>query len=136
MRYVVANPSSYLYLESWRPVENAGASCPEFDRYKFGIQGLRGYAAQTGAAAIRAQYPGRNVTYLLGELDTTDEHSMDKTCPAMVQGPNRFARGTAYFERLQEKFPSAHRLERVPGCPHSGDCMYRSAVGRRAVFGE
>ncbi len=132
LRYVVANPSSYLYLESWRPVEHA--ACPTFDRYKFGLQGLTGYLAETGAEAIRAAYPKRTVTYLLGELDTTDEHNMDKTCPAMAQGPNRLERGLAYYQRLQEIFHTDHQLLRVPGCGHSGDCMYRSENGRKAVF--
>jgi pimeloyl-ACP methyl ester carboxylesterase len=136
LRYVVANPSSYLYLESWRPVAEPGKACPGFDRYKFGMQGLTGYVAETGAAAIRSEYPRRNVTYLLGELDTTDEHNMDKTCPAMAQGPNRFARGVAYVDRLQKSFgATTHKLVKVPGCAHSGDCMYRSDAAKGVVFG-
>ncbi len=132
LRYVVANPSSYLYLESWRPVEHA--ACPAFDRYKYGLQGLTGYQAEMGADGIRAAYPRRAVTYLLGELDTTDEHNMDKTCPAMAQGPNRLERGLTYSQRLQQTFHADHQLLRVPGCGHSGDCMYRSENGRKAVF--
>jgi len=92
--------------------------------------------AETGSAKIRAEYPRRNVTYLLGELDTTDEHNMDKTCPAMAQGPNRFERGVAFFERLQKTLQASHQMLKVPGCAHSGECMYRSAVARRAVFAE
>jgi pimeloyl-ACP methyl ester carboxylesterase len=136
LRYVVANPSSYLYLESWRPVDNPGASCPQFNRYKYGLDGLTGYEAETGVAAIKANYPRRAVTYLLGELDTTPEHSMDTTCPAMAQGPNRRQRGMTYFERLNQTFHSSHKILSVPGCGHSGGCMYRSANGRLAVFGK
>ena len=136
IRYVVANPSSYLYLESWRPVQNPGASCPQFNRYKYGFDGMTGYPLEAGTASIRKNYPGRDVTYLLGELDTTDEHSMDKTCPAMAQGPNRLQRGLAYFDRLNQTFKTSHKLVRVPGCGHSGECMYRSENGRRAVFGK
>jgi hypothetical protein len=135
LRYVVANPSSYLYLESWRPVADPGAACPAFDRYKFGLKGLTGYQAESGREAIRTAYPRRSVTYLLGELDTTDEHNMDKSCSAMAQGPNRLERGLAYYQRLQQTFQSVHRLLKVPGCAHSGDCMYRSENGRKAVFG-
>jgi pimeloyl-ACP methyl ester carboxylesterase len=136
VRYVTANPSSYVYLETWRPVENPGKDCPDFDRYKFGLQEMSGYMAQTGAEAVRMDYPKRNVTYLLGELDTTDEHNLDKTCPAMAQGPNRLARGLAFYGRLQEKFPSVHKLVKVPGCAHSADCMFRSEAARRVVFAE
>jgi len=134
LRYVVANPSTYLYLESWRPVADPGAACPAYDRYKFGLQERRGYAAKMTAEEIRSSYPRRAVTYLLGELDTTDEHNMDKTCPAMAQGPNRRERGLAYYQRLQQIFHSTHRLFQVPGCGHSGDCMYRSENGRKVVF--
>jgi hypothetical protein len=136
IHYVVANPSSYVYLESWRPVKNPGASCPQFNRYKYGLDGMTGYLQETGADAIRKNYSRRDVTYLLGELDTTDEHNMDSTCPAMAQGPNRFARGTTYFERLNLIYKSSHKLVHIPGCGHSGECMYRSANGRRAVFGK
>jgi pimeloyl-ACP methyl ester carboxylesterase len=134
VRYLVANPSSYLYLETWRPVKNPEARCPGFDKYKYGLNELTGYVQQTGAEAIRTNYPRRNVTYLLGELDTTDEHSLDKSCQAMAQGPNRLERGLAYSKRLVETYSAAHQLVRVPGCDHSADCMYRSEVGRNAVF--
>jgi pimeloyl-ACP methyl ester carboxylesterase len=133
VRYLVANPSSYLYLDSWRPVP--AESCAGFDRYRFGLLRLRGYAAQTGARAIRSQYPKRDVTYLLGELDTTDEHHLDKTCPAMVQGPNRYERGQAYARHLAETTGAQHPVLRIPGCAHSADCMYRSEAACRLVFG-
>lgn len=134
IRYLVANPSSYLYLESWRTVENPGASCPKFNRYKYGLEGMTGYPLEAGSAAIKMNYPKRDVTYLLGELDVTDEHNMDKTCPAMVQGPNRRQRGMTYFERLNQTFKTGHKLVSVPGCAHSGQCMYRSENGKHAVF--
>jgi hypothetical protein len=136
IRYIAANPSSYLYLESWRPVQNAGAHCRDFNRYKYGLDGLTSYVAESGAVAIRNQYPHRDVTYLLGELDTTDEHHMDTTCPAKVQGPNRRQRGLSYFERLRLTFHSEHKMITVPGCGHSADCMFRSENGVRAVFGQ
>jgi pimeloyl-ACP methyl ester carboxylesterase len=136
VRYVVANPSSYLYLESWRPVAgDPPAGCATFDDYKYGLRHLTGYAAGTGVDTIKAQYPKRNVTYLLGERDTTDEHSMDTTCPAMAQGPNRFVRGMDYWKRLTVTFGARHEVHPVPGCDHNADCMYRSPVGRKTVFG-
>jgi hypothetical protein len=135
VRYLVANPSSYVYLDSWRPVKgNPASRCPNFDQYKYGLNELTGYLKKTGAEAIRANYPRRNVTYLLGELDTTDEHSMDKSCPAMEQGPNRLERGLAYWKRMTGTYSAGHQKARVPGCGHSADCMYRSEAGRKAVF--
>jgi len=133
VRYVVANPSSYLYLDSWRPVGNP---CAGYNRYKYGLEDLSGYARSTGAETILAQYPKRNVTYLLGDRDVTDEHNLDKSCPAMAQGPNRFERGLSYHRRVTATFGARHALVKVPGCDHSADCMYGSEAGRQVVFGK
>ncbi len=131
VRYVVANPSTYVYLDSWRPEEER---CAEYDDYRYGLKKLTGYIVETGVDALRKQYPLRNVTYLLGELDTRDAAHMDTSCPAMAQGPHRFARGQAFFKRLNETFPSKHKLLVVPGCPHNADCMYRSEIARGVIF--
>lgn len=131
VRYVVANPSSYLYLETWRP---EASPCPGYNKYKYGLSSLTGYAKQVGAEALRTQYLQRDVTYLLGERDFTDEHNLDKSCEAMAQGPNRLARGLAYFERLTATYQAPHKLVKVPGCDHNADCMYRSETARAVVF--
>ena len=131
IRYVVANPSSYVYLDSWRPETER---CAEYDDYRYGLKKLTGYIVETGVDAVRKKYPVRIVTYLLGELDTRDAAHMDTSCSAMAQGPHRFARGQAFFKRLNETYPSKHKLLVVPGCFHNADCMYRSEIGRGAVF--
>ncbi len=61
---------------------------------------------------------------------------MDKTCPAMAQGLNRFERGQAFFAHLNQVYRTGHKLFTVPGCDHNGECMYRSENGRMAVFGK
>jgi len=132
VRYVVANPSTYVYLDSWRP---EAERCAEYDDYRYGLKKLTGYIAETGVDAVRKNYPVRNVTYLLGELDTRDAAHMDTSCSAMAQGPHRFARGQAFFKRLNETYPSQHKLLVVPACHHNADCMYRSEFARRVVFG-
>ncbi len=131
VRYVVANPSSYVYLDSWRP---ESGRCEGYDDYRYGLQKLTGYMVETGVEGVRKQYPGRNVTYLLGERDTRDAAHMDTSCPAMAQGPHRFARGQSFFRRLNETYPSKHKLIVVPGCPHSAECMYRSEEAIQVVF--
>lgn len=131
IRYVVANPSSYVYLDSWRP-ENE--RCAGYDEYRYGLKKLTGYIAETGVDAVRRNYPPRNVTYLLGELDTRNAAHMDTSCSAMAQGPHRFARGEAFFKRLNQTYPSRHKLLVVPGCFHNADCMYRSETARKVVF--
>lgn len=131
IRYVIANPSSYVYLDSWRPETDR---CAEYDDYRYGLKNLTGYIVETGVDAVRKKYPLRNVTYLLGELDTRDAAHMDTSCGAMAQGPHRFARGQAFFKRLNETYPSKHKLLVVPGCFHNAGCMYLSEIGRGAIF--
>ena len=131
IRYVVANPSSYVYLDGWRPETEP---CAGYDVYRYGLTKLTGYIAATGVDAVRIQYPKRNVTYLLGELDTRNAAHMDTSCSANAQGPHRFARGQAFFKHLNETYPSRHRLLVVPDCYHNADCMFRSQVARDAVF--
>jgi len=94
MRYVAANPSSFLYLRPERPFfaqDAAGfgvpygadtaartaflgaPSCPDtYDRYRYGLQQLNVYASRAGAAQIKAQYALRDVLYLTGQYDTLD----------------------------------------------------------------
>ena len=131
IRYVVANPSSYVYLDSWRPEADR---CADYDDYRYGLKNLSGYIVETGLDAVRKNYPLRDVTYLLGELDTRNAYHMDTSCGAMAQGPHRMARGQAFFKRLNETYPSKHNLLVVPGCVHNADCMYRSEIGRNTVF--
>jgi hypothetical protein len=134
VRYMIANPSSYLYLEPWRPVSDPANGCPGYNKYKYGLVELSGYARTTGSGAIRRTYPKRKVTYLLGELDTKDSNDLDKTCPAMAQGENRMQRGVAYHKRFNETFNASHNLVIVPGCGHSADCMFRTEAAKKVLF--
>jgi pimeloyl-ACP methyl ester carboxylesterase len=136
VRYIVANPSSYMYLDAWRPYPEIARSCPGYNQYKFGLLDVQGYASETGADAIRRNYIERDVTYLLGLEDKVDANSMDKTCYAMAQGPFRLQRGQAFFKHLTETTRAKHKLVEVPNCDHNAECMYRSPNGRKAVFPE
>ncbi|MDZ4801904.1 MAG: hypothetical protein SGI92_27430 [Bryobacteraceae bacterium] len=134
IRYVVANPSTYMYLDAWRPNPAAVKACPGYNQYKFGLIDIQGYASETGPDVIRGNYAARNVTYLLGQEDNVDAHSMDKSCQAMAQGPFRLQRGQAFFEHLNKTTTATHKLVEVPKCDHSAECMYRSVEGRQVIF--
>jgi hypothetical protein len=82
-------------------------------------------------------YAGREVIYPLGTEDTDPNHlALDKSCMAEAQGPNRYARGHAYFSALQDRFgPALHQtLHDVPGIGHNGDRMLTSPCGLAALF--
>ena len=66
LRYVVANPSSYVYFSSERPAGDGfalfdDAACPAFDRWKYGMTGLPNYLAGDDPAALEAAYAARDV---------------------------------------------------------------------------
>jgi len=135
LRYVVANPSSYLYFSDDRPVPIDPATCPRFDRWRYGLAGAPSYVGDT--TGLEATFAARQVIYLLGTADTNPRHpSLDKTCGAEAEGPYRLARGTAYFTYLQARHPGtlAQRIAYVPGVGHNGGAMFRSACGLAALF--
>ena len=145
LRYVVANPSSYAYFDSLRPALGggfapyAGADCPGFDDWKYGLLHLPPYAPGVAPAGLEARYVSRRVTYLLGQADTNPNHpALDKTCAAEAEGPYRLARGRAYFAYLQGRHRTglAQTLVEVPGVGHDGDAMLTSPGGLAALFGD
>lgn len=138
VRYVVANPSSYLYFTPERPQPVAPAACPGFDAWKYGFSsGVPPYVTMR-AEALEARFVTRRVTYLLGTLDIDPNHRvLDKSCAGEVQGPYRLARGHAYFAMLQRRHPDGLNqvLREVPGVAHDGGRMYGSPCGLAALFG-
>ncbi|WP_158814808.1 alpha/beta hydrolase [Methylocapsa sp. S129] len=141
LRYIVANPSSYVYFSPERPAGDGlapfdAAACPIYDRWKYGMTGLPPYLAGQDAAALEAAYVGRDVIYLLGAADDNPNHpELDKTCMAEAEGPNRYARGLAYFRYLQRRHPTSlsHRLLQVPDVGHNDD-IFNSACGLAALY--
>jgi hypothetical protein len=149
-RFVVANPSSYLYLDGRRPDPASGAirtltateqaSCRRYDTYRYGLVGDNPYGGLIPAATVRSRFAGHDVTYLLGSLDTDPaDPTLDTSCPGEWQGPQRYARGIHYRSSLGMVFGAGidvhHRFQTVPGVAHDASAMYGSALGRAALFG-
>ncbi|WP_243754426.1 right-handed parallel beta-helix repeat-containing protein [Labedaea rhizosphaerae] len=138
VRFVPMNPSSYLYFDRDRPVDvGQPERCSEYNDYKYGLDHRNAYMSRLDAQALASRYTARHVTYVLGEADTTDSHGMDDSCMAMAQGPNRLARGKAYFEQLHREHPDAqHELVTVANVGHDGGAMFDSPEGRQVLFGD
>jgi pimeloyl-ACP methyl ester carboxylesterase len=135
VRYVVANPSSYVYFTSERPMPVDPAQCPDFNHWKYGLEQMIPYGK--GETEPERRYVHRDVVYLLGTADTDPNHSaLDKSCAGEAEGPYRFARGMAYFAYLQRRHPGDlnHRVALVPGVGHDGGRMFGSVCGRAALF--
>jgi pimeloyl-ACP methyl ester carboxylesterase len=111
IRYIVANPSSYLYLDGTRyqitpeneflkmPKEKL-TDCPGYDKYKYGLEELYGYAETLSPQLIRTRLLTRPFVFVLGTADTDRNWSLDKSCEGEAQGENRYQRGLLYKHHL------------------------------------
>lgn len=147
MRYVVMNPGSYLYFNGERAAPGTTntfqvpAGCAGYDNWPHGLADLASptcpwtYAKLVGVTAITLQYPGRDVTYLNGALDTAVESS--PACKDSLQGLHRLQKGEIYFNYLQHYFGSLLRHTRfvIPGVGHNGRATMTSASGLATIFG-
>ena len=140
VRYVVANPSTYLYptpLREWagQYVTPDSESCPDYDDWHYGLQDLPAYMLREGPDSARTRLLRRDAVVLAGDQDTGTT-LLDQSCGANFQGANRFQRAQALVRTLDHVFPAEHRhrLVVVPGVGHSSTEMYQSPLGRRALF--
>ncbi len=138
IRYVIANPSSYLYFSDGRPAAG-GVRCRDFDHWKYGPVDPPAYVkdGESTWPQREASYAQRDVIYLLGTADIDPhERDLDVSCAAETQGPTRFVRGRAYFAYLHARHPAGwnQRMWFVPGVPHSARQMFTSACGVSALF--
>ena len=150
LRYVVANPSSYMYFTDDRPVFDhdkvrfeAGdqGKCRNFNHWKFGpLDVHEQYVRESAAAgwpALEDAFAHKDVTYLLGTADVDPhEKDLDITCAGEMEGPTRFLRGQAYYAWLHKRHAAgwSQRLWFVPGVAHSGGKMFTSECGVAALF--
>jgi pimeloyl-ACP methyl ester carboxylesterase len=161
--YVVANPSSYAYVDSQRPTASAVAAtasgtvqgpsaaaspnpppafvafadaknCTGYDVWPYGLKARIGYASALSDEQITEQLVTRSVTYLLGEADVLPLGVFDTSCPAMAQGPTRLGRGLAFHRYVNESLHAHHNLIVVPFCSHSQRCIFTSDVALPLIF--
>jgi hypothetical protein len=137
-RYVVADPSEFVYFDRWRPRAGIDA-CPDYNNWKYGTDNLPLALGRSGEQA-RIVYSGAAVDYLEGALDTgsgpgTSYRLLEKNCSAELEGPYRLERGEAYAAYDAERLAhGAHHLTVVPGCGHSVTCVFPSAAALPVLF--
>ena len=124
IHYVVANPSSYLYLDGTRyqvtpeneflkmPKEKL-TDCPGYNKYKYGLEDLYGYAENLPPHIVRTRLLTRPVMFVLGTADTDRGWSQDKSCEADVQGKNRYERGLLYKHHLRSFVKSSPKFQHI-----------------------
>jgi hypothetical protein len=85
VRFVVANPSAYLWPGPERPYEDGfvrpdTTACPGWNDWPYGLANRNTYARGADDAGIRRQLTTRDVRILLGDADTLTA-SLDTTAP-------------------------------------------------------
>ena len=143
VEYVVINAYSYLYMDRMRPVpgtdefkEPDASACPDFNQYRYGVQGRNAYMNLSTTAVLRANMFGRRATYIAGECDTELAHR-DQNAASLLQGKTRFERAVNYKNYVQ-RFPewkknAEFRLVRV--AERSSPLTYDAKEVRAALFG-
>jgi hypothetical protein len=155
IKYVVMNPSSYVYFSRKRsvrgsrkrfaiPDEKVIAKNPAYNSYKYGLDNLYAYHRHKGLTAqkIREQYQRRHVVYVMGREDTETEtdKSLSKHPSAMLQGKNRLQRGRIYYGHLIDEFgediKKNHKFVHIRDVGHSGREMILSPMGAKHIMGD
>jgi hypothetical protein len=141
VRYVVADPGTWLYFDPARPEEPPAGACPDVNSWKYGTEALPAHLGRQAAEA-RARYASAEVHYLEGALDAgsargTAYRVLDRSCAANAQGPYRLQRGLAYAAYDRERLaPRAQRqVTVVPECAHDVACVFPSDVARPVLLG-
>ena len=141
VRYVIMNPSSYLYVDGRRKsagtrgFDRGAPDCKLYDEYKYGLNDLNSYMQRVGMARIRTQLFTRRTYYLAGTDDVRTGGSLDTRCEANLQGPNRLIRFENYreYKSLFKEWTGAVFIL-VPGVGHDGGKMLASDSARRIMF--
>ncbi|WP_433476205.1 hypothetical protein ACQPZP_03655 [Spirillospora sp. CA-142024] len=140
VRFIVANPSTYLYFDKWRPKGDSFVVNESFEvdqwRYGFG-DGVPDYVdVRQSAADHFDRYIERDVIYLLGEEDADPGAALLEVHPAAeAQGRTRRERGEFYHRYLRHKARrDVHKLVYVPGVGHDAAAMFGSPQGREHLF--
>jgi hypothetical protein len=147
-RYVVANPSSYVYLDEWR--WDQVSSYPEYvfeiptdtdcdswyNDWKYGLEDIdEGHYVLDALDALPENYQQRELVYMVGEEDVEVTEDLATDCAATLQGPQRYERGRIFYAYMNERFsPHDHAFVSVPGVAHSANGMYNSDEGRAVLF--
>ena len=121
LRFWVANPGSWAWMDEQRPYTNA--SCENPDSWPYGLgdyESVTRYArldVKNGKQVVVDRFRGRRVHYALGLLDTG---AGDTHCEALLQGGSHLDRGSQFVLMLNRMggFPATHTLDVIDGVSH------------------
>jgi hypothetical protein len=137
VRFVIANPSTYLYFDKERPVpvpDPVGVN-----QWRYGFETPPSYVEGTAQDSLQ-RYLSRDVTIVLGAEDSDGTALLlEVSAAAMAQGANRLERGINYdrhIRRLAELagLPAQHRLIQLSGVGHSAGDVIAAKETRQLLF--
>ena len=142
VKFVPANPSSYVYLNEYRPDGNGNWIVPQqcstgdqYNSWKYGLEGLYGYTATRGANFARTNLPRRWIELLAGTFDNVVDDGLDLDCAAMRQGERRFDRAQNFNAFMDRYYPNNNfSITMVPEVGHDSTLIFASPQGLNAYF--
>jgi hypothetical protein len=138
VRFIIANPSTYLYFGLERPV--AVPNGTRINRWRYGFEAAPGYV-DSGPRQSLERYLSRDVTIVLGAEDRDGAGLLlEVNAAAMAQGANRLERGLNYDRHVRRLADAAglttrHRVIQLAGVGHAADEVLAAAQTRELVFG-
>jgi hypothetical protein len=138
VRFVISNPSTYLYFDRDRPVsvpDSSSVNC-----WRYGFDDAPAYV-ETNPRESLERYLDRDVTIVLGARDTDGAASLfEVSPPAMAQGANRFERGINYDRHVRwlaraRGLTMAHKLAQLPGVGHAAEEVLAAPQVQQIMFG-
>jgi pimeloyl-ACP methyl ester carboxylesterase len=159
--YVVANPSSYAWPVSTRPLPVAdgmpanavlgwkeesphtdfqygpfdASKAPKYDIWPYGLEERTGgYTKDMTDGQLTKQLVSRPTTYLLSQVDTLPLGGFDGSPSAMAQGATRRARGEAFVKLINEQLGAKAKVLIVPECGHNDRCVYTTDTVLPLIF--
>jgi hypothetical protein len=138
VRFVIANPSTYLYFDAYRP--GPVSDDPGIYRWRYGFDQRPPHVEGTARQSLR-RYLGRDVTIVLGAEDRAgDALLLEVSAAAMAQGANRLERGInygRYIRRLagEERLSARHRVIQLDGVGHTAGDVLAAAKTKEIMFG-
>ncbi|QIE25764.1 alpha/beta fold hydrolase [Caballeronia sp. SBC2] len=144
-RYVVVEPSSFLYFDNLRPSAAGGfkavdqATCPGATQWRYGLENAPPYVSGQSAQAIEAAYAARDVVYLAGTADNDPDHSeLDRSCGGELQGSDRLSRSVSYmnYMRMRHATNLHQSLVLVPGADHDSKHVLANSCSLPVLFSD
>jgi hypothetical protein len=137
VRFIIANPSTYLYFDHERPVTVPNAT--GINRWRYGFEGSPTYV-NSGPQQSLERYLARDVTIVLGSEDRDGAALLlEVSAAAMAQGANRLERGINYDGHVRRLAAAAglatrHRLIRLSGIGHPANDVLAAPQVREIMF--